>query len=978
MSAVVALVPAYNRADTVAATVRALRGVRLVNRVLVVDDGSTDATAEVARAAGAEVLRLPANRGKGGAVLAGVAASPDADIYLLMDADLAGTAGQAARLLDPVVAGDADMVIGVLPAAGARGGFGFVRRLAAWGIRRAAGMDARAPLSGQRAVRAPLLRSLADAERFGLEVALTIDAVRAGARVAEVDVAMDHRHAGRSLRGFAHRGRQGADILRAVAPRLTSARTRALALVVAGLFAVGVMAWSGQRWVPASAPLGERAEKVVVFGMGPLGIGDLGTGRAPALDGLLDDGAVAAMSVRTVPRHPTLSAGYVSLGAGSRLSSSKDADVAFDAGTPLPGGTAAEILSARTGAPVDGDIAVLGGTATVKLNRGSGVPSGPGALGDALAAAGLVSAAVGNGDQPGVAELPSLISRPAALAAMDSSLSVPVGTVDESLLMPDTAAPFGVRADAAAVLDAVDDALSRADVLFVDPGDLERADAFARQALPAAASSQRLEALRRTDELLASMRDHLPDGTLLLVVSVSAPGATFRLTPFVAVGPGVPTGWVVSPSTKRLGIVALTDLAPTILDALGADVPDELTGNPLRYRAGTADLGRLRDFDRDTNLRERTYYPQAVGFIVYQALLYLLAMFVVTRRTRVPRLAPVLRVLVLAASAFPLGTYLMRLVPDVGDLGVGQVAVPVVFAVVCALAVSRARRHPLSPLCWIMAATIVVVIADASTGTWLHVSSWLGYSLHSAGRFYGIPNTTFALLASGAVLLACAHVQFAGRRREAVVGACVLLAVVLVADGAPSLGGDVGGIIALVPVFGAVAIALAGRRLRVRTALLIGSATVALVCAAAAIDLMRPEDARTHLGRFANDFVNDPSELLDTFVRKQSANLRILQVSVWTWMIPVVVIFLLYVLVWERQWQELLPRRAPVRVGTVAVLAGALLGFLANDSGPIVIALFFVFLLPFLTLLALHRARGEPVLLEPPPARDDADLVIAA
>jgi hypothetical protein len=179
-------------------------------------------------------------------------------------------------------------------------------------------------------------------------------------------------------------------------------------------------------------------------------------------------------------------------------------------------------------------------------------------------------------------------------------------------------------------------------------------------------------------------------------------------------------------------------------------------------------------------------------------------------------------------------------------------------------------------------------------------------------------------------------------------------------------------------VFGAVAIALAGRRLRVRTAVLIGTATVALVCAAAAIDLLRPEDARTHLGRFAHDFVHDPSELLDTFVRKQTANLRILQVSIWTWMIPVVVIFLLYVLVWERQWQELLPRRAPVRVATVAVLAGALLGFLANDSGPIVIALFFVFLLPFLTLLALDRARGEPVLLEPPPDRDDADLVIAA
>ena len=205
---VVALVPAKDRADSIVATVAALAALDAVDRVVVVDDGSADATATLAGAAGATVIRLPVNRGKGGAVAAAVAAAPDADVYLLIDADLGDTAGLADALLGPVLDGAADMTVAVLPSAGTKGGFGSVRALAAKGIRRATGFEARAPLSGQRAVRGELLRSLPLAGRFGLETGLTIDAVRAGARVLEVDVAMDHRHTGRRLAGFRHRGNQ--------------------------------------------------------------------------------------------------------------------------------------------------------------------------------------------------------------------------------------------------------------------------------------------------------------------------------------------------------------------------------------------------------------------------------------------------------------------------------------------------------------------------------------------------------------------------------------------------------------------------------------------------------------------------------------------------------------------------------------------------------------------------------------------------
>src|SRR5207248_3986540 len=253
---VVAVVYAHNAEDSVGATVEALQALGLGEPVVVVDDASRDGTAERARAAGACVIQLDKNVGKGGAVRAGIAAAAHADVYLLVDADTGTTAGGARPLLEPVMCGEADMTIGVLPPADGRAGVGLVKRLARTAIRRATGRRVEAPLSGQRAVRGELLRALPLAERFGLETAMTLDALRSGARVVEVDVDMDHRHTGRSAAGFAHRATQGRDILRALWPRVSSARARVAVIVAALIVALAAAVWSGDRAIPHSVAFG--------------------------------------------------------------------------------------------------------------------------------------------------------------------------------------------------------------------------------------------------------------------------------------------------------------------------------------------------------------------------------------------------------------------------------------------------------------------------------------------------------------------------------------------------------------------------------------------------------------------------------------------------------------------------------------------------------------------------------------------------
>ena len=224
------VVPAKDEELRVAATVRAALGIPGVDLVIVVDDGSLDGTTYAAERAGATVLRHPRNRGKAAAMESGAGAVRAADVregrteprhLLFLDADLEGTAAAAAVPVPPVRAGIADMTIAVLPPQARKGGgHGFVVKLSRRGIAPATGFEAAQPLSGQRC----LTRDAFEAARplaygFGVETALTIDLLRAGLRVREVECALHHRVTGSDWRSQVHRARQYVHVGRALGVR---------------------------------------------------------------------------------------------------------------------------------------------------------------------------------------------------------------------------------------------------------------------------------------------------------------------------------------------------------------------------------------------------------------------------------------------------------------------------------------------------------------------------------------------------------------------------------------------------------------------------------------------------------------------------------------------------------------------------------------------------------------------------------------
>jgi hypothetical protein len=242
------VIPAKNEAARIGATVAAAAGLPGVDLVVVVDDGSDDQTAAVAADAGARVVRHSRNRGKAAALRTGAAAvkllesgtvpprslpsRQDAGIagpvpagsrprhLLFLDADLGESAAAAGPLAEPVRQGAADMTIAVFTDRVRKGGFGIVTTTSGAGIERATGWRPAQPLNGQRCLtRAAFQAALPLAHGWGIETGLTIDLMRRGMRITEVEVPLAHRATGTDWRSQWHRARQLTDVAYALAMR---------------------------------------------------------------------------------------------------------------------------------------------------------------------------------------------------------------------------------------------------------------------------------------------------------------------------------------------------------------------------------------------------------------------------------------------------------------------------------------------------------------------------------------------------------------------------------------------------------------------------------------------------------------------------------------------------------------------------------------------------------------------------------------
>lgn len=340
----------------------------------------------------------------------------------------------------------------------------------------------------------------------------------------------------------------------------------------------------------------------------------------------------------------------------------------------------------------------------------------------------------------------------------------------------------------------------------------------------------------------------------------------------------------------------------------------------------------LVDADRDAQLRDELIGGVAttmhlLGLGVSVALVGFLWRPGLRRRTAV-------RGLSLGTLAFGPAVLLAQAVP-VYESGVGGYVV-FVAVVTVALAIlwwGSGRLDPLAPVTAALGFTVALLVLDAVLGSPLQFNSAIGFSPTAAGRFTGFSNTGYAMLGASAVLLSGLLAHLAGPRRGPWLGVGLLVGVVLV-DGAPSLGSDVGGVLSMVPAFGVTAVMLLGGRVRLRTVALVVAAALLAVVGFGFLDLLRPSSGRTHLGRLFETIGDEGWDGFSTVVlRKAEASYETIPSSMFRWLVPIVIGLFGYLL-WRRDALARLARRIPpMRAAFIGFVVLSVLGLLLNDSG---------------------------------------------
>ncbi|MCV2395988.1 hypothetical protein OEB99_16870 [Actinotalea sp. M2MS4P-6] len=639
---------------------------------------------------------------------------------------------------------------------------------------------------------------------------------------------------------------------------------------------------------------------VVLVGTGDLHWTDIDRTATPTLWRLVATGSVGSVSVRTSGGQTCPVDAWLTISAGRRTTA------------PLPDGADQELPldcvpvpdvdePAGPDQPAPGTVvgwSTLLADDTTTADTDQDVPEStdagtPGALGERIAVAGSCATAVG----PGAA---------VALAGAD-------GTV-------------GRYADAVSRLD--DTELTECPVTVLDLGDLGNDP-----------ESRRI-ALARLDRTVEGLAERLPTGWRLIVAGVSGETSEQGLPVVIDWQRGsAVTGWVTSDSTRRVGLVTLTDLTATLAEQAGADASG-LDGSAITV-TGDRRMSAERTVENRRYLTELTTTVTRLLPVLSAAvgLSMLLAGLVVLLRRPLGaagRRAVVATLVVTTAT--PAGAFLASL--SRWWLSPAPVVAASLWTVAAALAVALAawatsRLLPRGP--WRLAGSLalmtwLVLTVDGLTGTLLQQGSVLGASATVGARFYGFGNMAFSVYAAAALVLAGALAATVPSRRVGLGAAAAVGVVTVVVDGWPAFGADLGGILALVPAFVVLVLGLAGRRVTTRRVLAATGLAAIVALVVGIVDWLRPGPA-SHLGLFVQRVVEGSAWAV---IQEKAAGAWATVANPVGALATVAVVVAALVLVgpWRPAGLRAVYAERPVLWQTVvAVVVAAGLGAVLNDSG---------------------------------------------
>ncbi len=467
-------------------------------------------------------------------------------------------------------------------------------------------------------------------------------------------------------------------------------------------------------------------------------------------------------------------------------------------------------------------------------------------------------------------------------------------------------------------------------------------------ALPGTSPGARKAALTAADAAIAKIAAGEPPGARLVIAGLADDSAP-HLRAIIVTGPGYGHGQLAAASTRQPGMVLITDLTPAVLRWRGQAVPATTIGSPIASGPRGSGLAAvLRGLTGQDTAAQVYRSSVLIFFLVYgfgEGILFgLLALLLRGQsRQRRQRRRRAYTIAGVTAGAVPAGTFLASLVPWwlLPHPAVFLYLLAAVWTAIIATAALAGpwRRSPLGPPGVVAAVTVAVIGLDVMTGSRLQLGTPFGLSALEAGRFYGVGNNALGVYGASGLLLgawAATALGAAGHRRRALTGVAAIALFAVIASGWPGFGAKVGGTIAMVPGFLLLLAAVAGIRVTWKKALLILASGLVLVTGFAILDYLVPSAGPSDIGAFVGHVLHGGSGGI--LQRKISANVGSLTTTVYSPIVPVVVVAAALILAWPDRFRLGGLNRAYaalplLRPALAAMWLVAVLGWIADDSG---------------------------------------------
>ncbi len=701
--------------------------------------------------------------------------------------------------------------------------------------------------------------------------------------------------------------------------------------------------------------------RVLIISIPAVSWADINTLRLPHLRHLLAGSAIADMATRSVRQRTSPGDGYAALGAGARAVAAGNPGENLEPEEQYGDSSAAEVFKRRTGIPLRDNVGALSISSIGDANNGLPYDAVAGTLGQSLTKAGFGRAVIANADEDELEPLDTRYHREAALSLMDPTGRVPGGSVGDDLLQKDPDAPFGLRLNRDAVMRAFTKAWNAREknVVLVEASDVARANAYRGLAAAAQRAAMRKKSLHATDRLVGRLLAEVdPARDAVLVVGPYHSSLRREVTVAALRAPGVPVGFLKTATTRRTGFVQIVDVAPTILQLVGIDRPQEMEGRPFDIEPNTspyeARVKTLIKANRAAVFRDAMIGKATAALVVLTLVLAAGALLIFRRR--LVGATQALEVGALAVLGFLIGTFIAGFLPWYklgGDLYWGFLIVfALTYALICR---TFGRRHPADALLLGLGGIVVVHLIDALAGARLEFNTVFGYTPTIGIRLAGLGNPGSAQVCAAALLFSALlawRVPTATGRRVAV----SVLAVTVVVVGAPFFGQDFGGAISAAPAYLLLALLLYDRRITARAVGLLAGVLVAAGLVVGFVDLARPPDSRTHVGRFFEKVGDQGLSGFTTVVgRKLSLMLQTFRNTGWVLLVVGVLGALGYV-AWRTDRLRALANAVPtLRAMLISFAVLAALATLLNDSGVQVMGMMLAVLVPTLVVLACRE-----------------------